>query len=811
MERHLREAPSGDSFGDGSPGELALLEAVIGSTLALVFSMDPADLTILYVSSNVRALLGYEVHEVVGVPGWWVGHLHPSETNALLQSFADDLGRSVVGGNHEFRFRHKDGSYRWFQASVAFRREEGERSHLVVGYAIDITERKGSEQALRESEQQYRLVVETSPDGIAVHQRGTIMFMNSAGAGMLGAESPEELIGRPVMDFVHPSFRSAVAERFRGLLEDGAGAPLLQERFVCLDGSEIDVEVAASPLALAGEPAVLVVFRDITERTVIERALREAEAKYRTLVEQLPAIVYLGEYGEQGDWLYISPQIESVLGYSPEEWLAHPHPMASFTHPEDLVEFRAAEESSHQTGHALSAEVRMRTKGGRWVWILHEATAVRDESGVPLFLQGMMYDVTERKQAEQELWRANRALRVIGECNQALIRARDEPSLLADVCQTIVDVGGYRLAWVGYAENDAAKTVRPVAQTGFEDGYLDHLEITWADEARGQGPTGTAIRTGQAAVARSIPEDPRFAPWREEATRRGYASSIALPLRADGECFGALNVYAEETDAFDEQEIGLLSELADDLAFGILAMRVHTELRETVDILRKTDQQRRELLSRVVTAQDEERRSIASDIHDDTTQALTVVGLRLGVLRHRLVDPEQLDALSTLQGSVDDAVRRLRSLAFELRPPALDRDGLVPALHEYLKHVGAEAGFDYQIENRLAAEPPTEVRAVIYRIVQEALANVRKHAQARNVEIVFQPRGRGVLAHIRDDGVGFDAEESKQNGIENVGLSNMRERAEMAGGWCRVSGAIGAGTLVELWVPSKEGVLAASA
>ena len=541
----------------------------------------------------------------------------------------------------------------------------------------------------------------------------------------------------------------------------------------------------------------------MTERVLAEQELRQSESKYRALVEQLPAVVYLGEYGEKGDWLYISPQIEQVLGYTPEEWLAHPHPMASFTHPEDLPAVRAEESRAQREGDTYRAEYRMRAKDGRWVWILDEATAVREASGTPFLMQGVMFDVTERKQTEEELRRANRALRMISECNQALIRALDEPSLLADVCRTIVEVGGYRLAWVGYAEQDPRKTVRPVAQAGFEEGYLDHLEITWADEAGGRGPTGTAIRTGQSVVARSIPEDPAFAPWREEATRRGYASSAALPLQASGECFGALNVYGVETDAFDEQEVGLLSELADDLAFGILATRARAELRETVDALRKTDQQRRELHSRVVTAQEKERRSIASDIHDDTIQVLTVVGLRLAVLRHHLADPEQLEALATLEGSVNGAIGRLRLLVFELRPPALDREGLSPALHEYLERVAAEAGFDYQIKNRLSAEPAPEVRAVIYRIAHEALSNVRKHARAANVEIALEPRDEGVLARIRDDGAGFDAEKLQEHCSEYVGLCNMREQAEMAGGWCRISSAVGAGTVVELWIPLK--------
>lgn len=131
--------------------------------------------------------------------------------------------------------------------------------------------------------------------------------------------------------------------------------------------------------------------------------LRETEAKYRTLVEQLPAVVYLGEYGEDGDWLYISPQIRSVLGFTPEEWLAHPGPMNMLTHPEDLPRVREREEHSRRTGEPFRAEYRMRRRDGRWIWILDEAAVVRDDAGRPLYMQGLMHDITERKEAEERL------------------------------------------------------------------------------------------------------------------------------------------------------------------------------------------------------------------------------------------------------------------------------------------------------------------------------------------------------------------------------------------------------------------------
>jgi PAS domain S-box-containing protein len=156
----------------------------------------------------------------------------------------------------------------------------------------------------------------------------------------------------------------------------------------------------------AGEPLVVIRASDVGDRAGARSRyleLRETEAKYRSLVEQLPAVVYLGEYGEEGDWLYISPQIERVHGLTPREWLAHPGPQTTFTHPDDLPRVREGEDRSFRTGEPFHAEYRLRTKDGRWIWILDEASPVLDEQGRPLCMQGLMYDITERKEAEERL------------------------------------------------------------------------------------------------------------------------------------------------------------------------------------------------------------------------------------------------------------------------------------------------------------------------------------------------------------------------------------------------------------------------
>ncbi|MBD2467105.1 response regulator [Nostoc sp. FACHB-145] len=174
---------------------------------------------------------------------------------------------------------------------------------------------------------------------------------------------------------------------------------------------------------------------------------------------------------------------------------------------------------------------------------------------------------------ETEIRRINRTLQTFSHCNQAIIRTQNEQDLLDKICQIIVEVGGYRLAWVGFAENDPEKSIHPVAQAGYDNGYLQTLQLTWSDTVYGQGPTGKAIRTGEISIIQNILTDSKYEVWRCQAQERGFASSIALPLKANGQAFGALNIYAAEANAFDTDEVKLLTELSEDLAYGIVALR----------------------------------------------------------------------------------------------------------------------------------------------------------------------------------------------------------------------------------------------
>jgi len=186
-------------------------------------------------------------------------------------------------------------------------------------------------------------------------------------------------------------------------------------------------------------------------------------------------------------------------------------------------------------------------------------------------------DISKRKQAEAELRRLNRALQTLSRCNQSLTHSANEQQLVESICQSLVETGGYRMAWVGYAEQDGERRVRPVASAGFDDGYLANIDITWGEGPSGQGAPGCAIREGHPVVNRNTATNPAYAPWRTEALKRGYLSSITLPLYVANQAMGALTLHASEPEAFDEQELRLLRELADDLSFGIDTIRTRDQ------------------------------------------------------------------------------------------------------------------------------------------------------------------------------------------------------------------------------------------
>lgn len=205
------------------------------------------------------------------------------------------------------------------------------------------------------------------------------------------------------------------------------------------------------------------------------------------------------------------------------------------------------------------------------------------------FDEQLKLEVKKRMRTEEKLRRIMMAIKSLSECNHALVYMNDETELLDVICRSIVNTGGYRLAWVGFAEHDERKTVRPVAYAGSEEGYLGKANITWGNDEYGQSPAGAAIRTGMPCIVKDTITDHSFDPWCSEASKRRYASSIALPLIVNKVIFGALTIYAGESAAFDNDVSELLDKLANDLAFRIESIRLRTEKEKAEKELKESE------------------------------------------------------------------------------------------------------------------------------------------------------------------------------------------------------------------------------
>jgi PAS domain S-box-containing protein len=223
-------------------------------------------------------------------------------------------------------------------------------------------------------------------------------------------------------------------------------------------------------------------------------------------------------------------------------------------------------------------------------------------------------------------------------------------------------------------------------------------------------------------------------------------------------------------------------------------------LRRGLDVLRRTVQQRRELTRRLQNAQEAERQKIAADIHDDPIQVMSAVDMRLQMLAE-FPGSITSEALAGIEAEVRGAIERLRSMLFELRPAALDREGLVPALRQYVERRAKTAGWAVEVDDRVDEAPDPDVAALLYRIGQEAIINIAKHAQASRVQVEVRSVGEGVTLRVHDDGAGFTPDLAAAPEPGHLGVSTMVERAELAGGRARIVSAPGEGTTVECWLP----------
>ncbi len=322
---------------------------------------------------------------------------------------------------------------------------------------------------------------------------------------------------------------------------------------------------------------------EIAQRTRAEAGLRASEERFRFMFNG--AATGIAVTSIDGLFLQANPAYCTTIGYTENELQGMR--LQDILHPEDrsacldlIRELQAGPEPHFTT------EVRCLRKAGGFVWKRASISIVRSDENSPGSIIVVAEDVSARYEAERELARVNRAQRLLGACNEALIRAESETELLHDICKVAVEIGGYRMAWAGFALQDEARTICPITYAGAEDGYLSAISLNWDETTPGgQGPAGRTIREGCTTLLADIENDGDFTFAREPARAHGYRGVICLPLSGELRTHGLLALYSGEVLDISDDEIKLLEQLAADLAFGLNILRIRAERQKTQEAL----------------------------------------------------------------------------------------------------------------------------------------------------------------------------------------------------------------------------------
>jgi PAS domain S-box-containing protein len=524
---------------------------------------------------------------------------------------------------------------------------------------------------------------------------------------------------------------------------------------------------------------------------------RAGTAPLGALIEASPALIF-------------SLRVDGTVNY------ANPASVRAFGHPGGLLGRPVDELFTDDSGSGnpawlvpllRAADPQPLTLGERLARRSDGSTFPVDALVVPLELEGepsavvILRDLSERIAAEQRLAELGRAYRTLAALNEAVVRARDDETLFAELCRVAVQEGGYYGVWVGQcAEVDGAPRVVPVAWAGDLEGYVAGLVIPLdPTDPRGRGPTATAFLEGRPVFANDFLEDTGTAPWHRAGSAYGIRSSGTLPVFRGGRVHAALTLYSAQPGAFDADSQALLQQLTANVSFALdslAAARASAELA----------QQRAALAARLLAAEEAERNRIAADVHDEPVQALAAVELRLGLLERRLstAAPELVESAAAIRVEVGEVITGLRELLYELEPASATAT-VEDLLCEACAHVFEHTGIDWRVDVVGAARgegehylDPTTCGEVL-RIVREALINARKHADATRVEVGVSATPDLVEVAISDDGRGIPADATTARG--HRGLATMSDRASAIGARLEIVPGAGGGTVVRVAVP----------
>ena len=577
----------------------------------------------------------------------------------------------------------------------------------------------------------YRRLVESSPDGIFISQDDRIIFLNPAAVRLFGAPAPAAILGRSPFELFHPASHALIRERV-ALMISGQTVPPAEEKIVRLDGAVTDVEVNSTRVEEPGGPAIQVIVRDISDR-------KRAEARLRQSEERL-TLAFAGAREGVWDWnletgaVFYSPRWKEMLGYAEDEIAPHVSAWEALLHPDDRARASELQESLARGADSYEGEFRLRHKAGHYIHVLSRGLPVRPQPGGPVArIVGTHLDITERKRTESALRESEERL-------------------------TLAFAGAQEGVWDWNLETNAvAYSPRWTQMLGYEPHEIEPHISAWERLVH--------------------PEDRARADRANDSVSRGdptYEAEFRLRHK-DGHYVQVLSRGFPV-----RREAG-----------GPVVRIVGTHF----DLTERTERARADLLGRLVFAQEDERRRIAREMHDQFGEQLTALGHRIAALKQAAGDVpalrEKIDALQAVAQQLD---RDVDYLVWELRPTALDDLGLQAALSNYIQNWSARAGIAAELHasGLLDDRVSPEIETTLYRIAQEALTNVAKHSGAAHVALILERTPDHVVLVVEDDGTGFDPGAA----THGFGLLGMQERASLVGATLEIESAPGQGATI---------------
>jgi PAS domain S-box-containing protein len=760
-----------------------------------------SDWRFVYVNKEAERVLGIDRITVLGQNHWEVFPL------TVGTSLEREYRRAAAGEPRDFENYYEPWK-RWFH-NRCFPREGGG----MAVYFADITERKLAEEELARHQAMLRTIMEASEDCIYLKDSASrMLYVNPSTLRLLGKTS-EELIGHTDEElYEDPTISSEILKHDRQTMATGI-PHVFDETIESARGRRI---MHSSKMVWRdGQGRVMGtmgISRDITEQRNSEEIIRLSEERYRTLFSSLLEGFCLiemvfDEAGKPLDFRFLdyNPAFERQTGFRDVKGK-----LVSELVP-DLEAFwfetYGKVALSGEPAHFVNETQSMRK------WFDVSAFRIDGEEGRKVAV--LFSDITERKRTEDlleqriadrtsDLNLAIQTLRMIMNCHQVIARAQEELDLVEQICRIVRRRGGYRMAWVGFAEPDGEKLVWPVCWDGVGNDYLQKIRVTWADGPDGRGPTGSCIRLREARLNRDFETAPEMAPWREQALLNGFRSSLSLPLIWEDQIFGALTIYAGKPDGFDQDRVILLADLAKDLAFGIMSIRSRCERDQAKALAEYRADMLRTLAAELVQAEQREREKLVKILHDHVQQLLVAAKYGIVSLAGKMADENAQKMRGKIEDTLDQAIQASRSLSAELSPPILHEKGLLAATKWLSRQMLERHGLTVEIISEKAQhELEPQYSAFLFDAIRELLFNVVKHSGVSSARVYLVDVEGGFEVTVEDDGTGFDAGRIDVRRSEGggLGLFSIRERLGYLGGQLQVDSSPDSGTRIKLITP----------